>query len=53
MDAKYTGKTALHCAAAAGKVNVVEALVELRANLECEVHSSFTCMPTCTVHVWI
>ena len=37
MDAKFSGKTALHCAAAAGKMNVVEALIELGANLECEV----------------
>ena len=37
MDAKFTGKTALHCAAAAGKMNVVEALLELGANIECEV----------------
>lgn len=37
MDAKFTGKTALHCAAAAGKTNVAEALLELRANLECQV----------------
>jgi ankyrin repeat protein len=37
VDAKFTGKTALHCAAAAGKMNVVEALLELGANIECEV----------------
>ena len=37
MDARFSGKTALHCAAAAGKTTVVEALVDLGANLESEV----------------
>ena len=41
MDAKYCHKTALHCAAAAGKVNVVEALLELQANIESKVSSPF------------
>ena len=40
MDAKFSGKTALHYAAAAGKMNIVEVLLEMGANKECEVSSS-------------
>ena len=49
VDVKFTGKTALHCATAAGKVNIVESLLELGANLECEV---YTCVSThCSMHI--
>ena len=37
VDAKYSGKTALHCAAAAGKLTIVETLLELGANIEAQV----------------
>jgi ankyrin repeat protein len=36
VNARSSGKTALHCAVAAGKMNVAEALLELGANIECE-----------------
>ena len=51
MDAKYCHKTALHCAAAAGKVNVVEALLELQANIESKVSSPFWLVFNIDIHV--
>ena len=37
VNAKFSGKTPLHCAVAAGKTAIVEALLEMGANIESEV----------------
>ena len=37
VNAKFCGKTALHCAAAAGKVSVMKMLFEFQADVEIEV----------------
>ena len=37
MNAKFSGKTPLHFAVAAGKTAIVEALLEMGANIESEV----------------
>ena len=37
VNAKYCGKTALHCAAAAGKVSVMKMLFNFQADIEMEV----------------
>ena len=42
VNAKLTGKTPLHCAVSAGKTAIVEALLELGANRESEVHTHYT-----------